>query len=111
MRDRDGFPSRSRASAHRPRWRRCILAPPSLDCREPGAPGARELRGAAEIGVERLGGAKVQKAVGLGWKAGPRGGGAFRGETPLDDIADETPPHLRYRRSSCRHAAAIPLSM
>src|SRR5262249_14748497 len=39
------------------------------------------------------------------------GGVALGGEIRLDDIADEIPSHLRYRRSSCRHAASIPLSM
>src|SRR5215469_878062 len=71
---------------------------------------AAELLRDAEIEADRLGVANVQIAVGLRRKAGHHGV-ALCGEIRLDDIADEIPPHLRYRRSSCRHAAAIPLSM
>jgi hypothetical protein len=72
---------------------------------------ATELLRNAEIEVDRLGVANMQIAVGLRRKAGHHGGVALRGEIRLDDIADEIPPHLRYRRSSCRHVTSIPLSM
>jgi hypothetical protein len=72
---------------------------------------ATELLRNAEVQGNRLGVADMQIAVGLWRKAGHHRGVALGGEIRLDDIADEIPPHLHYRRSSCRHAASIPLSM